>query len=369
MGLNVAVADYNPNAVGIPCADKYYNASTIDIPAICAVARDYQPDGIMTLATDMPMRSIAAATTLLGLPGISVETALKSTDKYEMIKAFKANNIESPWYYYLKDQADLSSCCSAFTYPCVMKPTDNAGSRGVVLVTDASELTDAYQYSRSQSRAGHVIVEEYMQGKEVSVEIIVYQGVPHVLAVTDKLTTGAPYFVEMGHSQPSQLAETDLARIRDLASRAVLAVGIDNCPAHVEIILTADGPKMVELGARMGGDCITTHLVPYSTGIDMVKAAIEISLGIEPDFTPTLHKAGAVRFLGSEIGVIRSIEGKEKALQVPNVKSVQMFKQEGDVAQGVHNSLDRVACVLAQADAVPMAVEACQKGLDLIEIK
>ena len=104
MGLDVAVADYDSNAVGISFADHYFNASTIDIGAICKVAQEYCPDGIMTLATDMPMRSVAAATTLLGLPGISMDTAIKATDKGEMIKAFKEHNVESPWYYIIQNE-------------------------------------------------------------------------------------------------------------------------------------------------------------------------------------------------------------------------------------------------------------------------
>ncbi|MCQ2217097.1 MAG: ATP-grasp domain-containing protein [Paludibacteraceae bacterium] len=368
MGHFVAVADYNPDAIGIPYADQYFNASTIDVEAICKVAQEFRPDGIMTLATDMPMRSIAAATTQLGLPGISVETALKSTDKWEMIKAFVAHGVEAPRYVFLADEKDLQTHRSEISYPCIMKPTDNAGSRGVILVNNPSELDDAYCYSRSQSRSGRVIVEEYMRGKEVSVEVIVYQGVPHVLAVTDKLTTGAPYFVEMGHSQPSQLPETDLVQIRDLASRAVLAVGINNGPAHVEIMLTDKGPKMVELGARMGGDCITTHLVPLSTGIDMVKATIDIALGKEPDLRQTIHKASVVRFVAAKEGIIQSIEGEEEVLRQPNIKHLQLFKHIGDESTEIHNSLDRVACVIAQAATVSEAIEACKQGSEKLKI-
>lgn len=309
LGHVVAVADYNPSAIGIPYADRYYNASTIDVEAICDVAKDFRPDGIMTLATDMPMRSIAAATTLLGLPGISMDTAVKTTDKWEMIKAFKEHDVESPWFYIIERENDWDFVRKRITSPCVLKPTDNAGSRGVILVETVQKLDEAYQYSKSQSRGGKVIVEEYMRGNEVSVEVIVYKGKVHILAITDKLTTGAPYFVEMGHSQPSRLPEKDLLKIRDLTSRAIKAVGIENGPAHVEVMQTKQGPKMIELGARMGGDCITTHLVPLSTGIDMVKATIDIALGIEPDIIPKFSKGSAIRFFKDPCGVIESIEG------------------------------------------------------------
>lgn len=368
LGHYVAVADFNPNAVGIPFADKFYNASTIDIDAICEVAKDFQPDGIMTLATDMPMRSIAAATSLLALPGISMDTAIKSTDKGEMIKAFKEHGVESPWFYIIEKAEQLQEVMPRIEYPCILKPTDNAGSRGVMLVNSEAELMEAYQYSVSQSRGGWVILEEYMTGPEVSVEVMVVDGEPHVLQVTDKLTTGAPYFVEMGHNQPSMLPTEDVKKIKDLACRAVKSVGINCGPSHVEIKLTPSGPKMVELGARMGGDCITTHLVPLSTGVDMIKATIDVSLGITPDITPTLHKGSAIRFFDAPCGIISDIEGLEEAKQFEGVLEISLTKAVGDEVSEIHSSLDRCGFVIAQCDSASEAIEVCEKAKKEIQI-
>lgn len=369
MGLEVAVADYDPKAVGIPFADRYFNASTIDVDAICKVAQEYRPDGIMTLATDMPMRSVAAATALLGLPGISMDTAIKATDKGEMIKAFEVHGVESPWFRIIKDQEDLNAAKRDFSYPCVMKPTDNAGSRGVTLLRSEEDLEDAYAYSRRQSRGGAVIVEEFLQGSEVSVEVMVVDGEPHVLAVTDKLTTGAPHFVEMGHSQPSQLAESDVAKIKDLAVRAVLAVGINCGPAHVEIMNTKDGPKMIELGARMGGDCITTHLVPLSTGIDMVRATIDVSLGNCPDIEPKWDKGSAIRFFNAPRGKIRLISGMEEASRIEGVKELFLPKKVGESIGEIFSSIDRSGYVIAQGFSARKAVEVCESALSLVKFE
>lgn len=368
LGHYVAVADFNPNAVGIPYADEFYNASTIDIEAICKVAEEFKPDGIMTLATDMPMRSIAAATSRLGLPGISMDTAIKSTDKGEMIKAFKEHGVESPWFYVIENVTMLNVLLPQLSYPCILKPTDNAGSRGVMLVESVEELLEAYQYSVSQSRGGLVILEEYMTGPEVSVEVMVVNGEPHVLQVTDKLTTGAPYFVEMGHNQPSMLPTEDVEKIKDLACRAVKSVGINCGPSHVEIKLTPTGPKMVELGARMGGDCITTHLVPLSTGIDMIKATIDVSLGLKPDIAPTLQKGSAIRFFDASCGVISAIEGVEEALAIDGVQEISFTKNVGDEVTGIHSSLDRCGFVIAQCDSASDAIEVCERTKEKIQI-
>ena len=285
-----------------------------------------------------------------------------------MIKAFKEYGVESPWFYIIENVTMLNALLPQLSYPCILKPTDNAGSRGVMLVKSAEELIEAYQYSVSQSRGGLVILEEYMTGPEVSVEVMVVDGEPHVLQVTDKLTTGAPYFVEMGHNQPSMLPAEDVEKIKDLACRAVKSVGINCGPSHVEIKLTPTGPKMVELGARMGGDCITTHLVPLSTGIDMIKATIDVSLGLTPDITPTLQKGSAIRFFDAPCGIITAIEGVEEALAIDGVQEISFTKNVGDEVTGIHSSLDRCGFVIAQCDSASDAIEVCERTKEKIQI-
>ena len=369
LGYYTIVADYNPQAIGIQYADEFHNVSTIDEEGIARLAEQIRPDGIMTLATDMPMRALAVATTRLGLPGISYDTAVKATDKGEMIKAFQAAHVEHPWFLIVDDEAHLKSLLPKVKYPCVMKPTDNAGNRGVCYVSNESELLSQYAYSHQNSRKGKVIIEEYMEGKEVSVEIIVYHGKVHILAVTDKLTLGKPYFVEIGHAEQSMLDTESVEKIKDLATRAVKAVGIDDSPAHVEIMLTKEGPKMVELGSRMGGGCITTHLVPLSTGIDMIQSVINMSMGMEPDIVPKFNRGSALRHIVGVEGIIHSIEGLEAARSIPGVNEVTILKNVGEEVHPFMNGSDRIGYVIASADNTADAISICEKALSKIKIK
>ncbi|MBO4918304.1 MAG: ATP-grasp domain-containing protein [Bacteroidales bacterium] len=368
MGLYVGVADYNPKAVGIPFADEYYNASTMDEDAVLRAAEEFKPDGIMTLATDMPMRGVAKVSEKLGLHSISYETAVKATDKYEMIKAFKEHGVPSPWYYLVSSLEDMNALEGRVVFPCIIKPTDNAGSHGVAKVSSFSELLNSYEYSRGNSRHGNVIVEEYLDGPEISVEVMVVSGEVHILQITDKLTTGAPYFVEMGHSQPSMLSPEVQRQIREVATAACLAVGIDKGPAHVEMKVTSHGPVMIELGARMGGDNITSHLVPLSTGIDMVKATIQVALGEEPDITPTLHCGSAIRYFDAPCGTIKSISGVENALKLSGVREVILTKDVGEESVPIRCSNDRIGSVIAQSETAEKAVVIACKARDLISI-
>jgi biotin carboxylase len=371
MGHSVIVADFNSKAIGIPYADEFYNVSTIDIEAISRLAKNIQPDAIMTLATDLPMRSVAAATTLLNLPGISFEAAVKATDKAEMIRAFKEHHVESPWFHIIENEKEVLEIARAIQFPCIVKPTDNSGSRGVILVNQAADFVNACNYSRNHSRGGKIIVEEFMTGSEVSVEIIACEGNVHVIAVTDKITTGKPYFVELGHSQPSMIPPDMLNQIQDLAIRAVKAVGINQGAAHVEIMLTDKGPKMVELGARLGGDCISTHLVPLSTGVDIVKAAIELSLGKVPDLSPRFTKGSAIRYFTSKAGIIKAFSGIQQALKMDGIQEITFTKATGEDAPSIKSSTDRIGYVISQGKDAVQAVQYCEEAMKkvIIQIK
>lgn len=368
MGLEVAVVDYDPAAAGIRYADRYYNASTMDEDAVVKAAEDFRPDGIMTLATDMPMRGVAKASDRLHLHSIDYGTAVRATDKHEMMRAFREHGVPSPRYFPVRSFDGLKELEGKLTYPCIMKPVDNAGSHGVVKVESFGQLLESYDYSHGFSRSGNVIVEEFLDGPEVSVEVMVVEGRVNVLQITDKLTTGAPYFVEMGHSQPSMLPESTQAAVCSLARRACRAVGLRKGPAHVEMKVTPDGPKMVEMGARMGGDNITTSLVPLSTGIDMVKATIDMALGGQPDMEPTLRCGSAIRFFRVPSGIIRSIRGVEEARAIPGVREIVFTKGIGDESVPVRCSNDRVGFVTAQAATAGEAVKVCGEAMKIIDI-
>lgn len=368
MGLYVGVADYNPQAIGIQYANEFFNASTMDEHAVLSAAIKFKPDGIMTLATDMPMRGVAKVSEKLGLHSISYDTAVKATDKFEMIQAFKAHDVASPWFFTVDSLDELKNLEGQLSYPCIMKPTDNAGSHGVVLAHGFEDLLQSYEYSRASARHGRVIIEEYLKGDEVSVEVMVVDGQVNVLQITDKLTTGAPHFVEMGHSQPSRHPIETQQAIKELAIQACKAVGIDQGPAHVEMMVTKRGPVMIELGARMGGDNITTSLVPLSTGIDMVKATIDVAMGNQPDIEPCLHCGSAIRYIAAPEGIIKSIDGIDEAKKVLGVRDVIMTKVVGEPSTAIHCSNDRIGSVITQAETAEKAVRVCEEALAKIKI-
>ncbi len=372
MGLRVVAVDMNPEAIGfqVPGIETEV-ISTIDIPAVLEAAKKHEIDGVMTLACDMPMRTVAAVAREMGLVGVTDDTALKATDKAVMRQCLRENDVPVPRFYSVSNEKEYARAVATFTTPFVVKPADNSGSRGIVLVEDIHNkaiVEKAYVYSRQYSRNGNVMVEEYMRGPEVSVETLSVDGVCHVIQITDKLTTGAPHFVEMGHSQPTRHDPETAEKIRQVVIAANRAVGIQNGPSHTEVIVTAEGPKIVEIGARLGGDCITTHLVPLSTGVDMVENCIRIALGEAPDLMLKFQKGSAIRYFTQKTGVVTDIAGVEQAKKMEGIRQVSIVHGVGEQVGEIDSSAARMGFVIAQSDSAEQAVALCEAAKEMIKI-
>jgi len=371
MGLEVIAVDMDRNAVGFKQADICLPISTIDIPGVVAAAKEYKVKGVMTLASDMPMRTVAAVAKECGLVGIDMDTAQKATNKAIMRQCLKEHGVPIPHFCKVTSEREYYSAIKEFDGRFIVKPADNSGSRGVYLVesgNDSTQVNMAFVHSKAYSRSGDIVVEEFMEGPEVSVETLSLDGKVHVVQITDKLTTGAPFFVEMGHSQPTQLSAAVAKDIRRVATMAVEAIGIKDGPSHTEIKVTNEGAKIVELGARLGGDCITTHLVPLSTGVDMVKCCILIALGENVDIAQKYTKGAAVRYFYSHAGELRGITGVKAAESEPGIKQVSIVKNIGDILTNIESSTDRAGFVIAQADNAKEAVAAAERGRSLISL-
>ena len=368
MGLNVVALDMNPDAIGfnVPGVIKEV-ISTIDIPAAVKAAKKHQIDGVMTLATDMPMRTVAAIAGECGLPGISEETAIKATDKSAMREALLNAGVPVPVFYKVNNLDELKTAVSRISGSFMVKPADSSGSRGILKVDGKDKASEAYEYAKSFSRNGIVIVEDCMVGPEVSVETLAYEGEVHVIQITDKITTGAPHFVEMGHTQPTRLDCAD--EIKKIAIAANKAIGIKFGPSHTEIIVTKEGPKIVELGARLGGDCITTHLVPLSTGVNMVEACIKIALGMKPDIQSTLSCGSAIRYFHQNPGIIKSISGIEEAERISGIQQISIVHGVGERITEIVDSGSRMGFAIAQGKDADDASQKCEEALSKIRIE
>lgn len=350
MGLRVIVFDYDKNAPGSKLADEFYEISTIDINKALEKSKEVRPDAVMTLATDMPLRTVAAIADELHLNAISIETAFSTTNKAIMRQKLKEDFVPIPNYFKVTERKMFNDCVNFFKgNKFIVKPADNSGSRGVYLCDASTDTNEVFDYSMSHSRSGEIVIEEYMTGREVSVETFAVNGHINIIAITDKVTTGPPYFVELQHTQPSSLSNDIQNSIKEVAVAANKALKIENGPSHVEIIVTDEGPKVVELGARLGGDNISTSLVPLSTGVNLVKASINLALNRKPDLLKKYTRAATIQYLNYTSGTIVSINGERSISKMQGVYEFTISKHINDTIPEIKNSNDRIGYFICEA--------------------
>ena len=298
MGIETHVFAWAADDVGEKSADFFYPISITEKEAILSKCRELQIDGICSIASDLASITVNYVAANMGLVGNSVESSHLSTNKHAMRECFYKNNDPSPQSILAQSLKDLENI--DFTYPVIVKPVDRSGSRGITKLMDSEGLEEAIGTACEQSFAEQALIEEFVDGKEYSVECLSYHGVHHFLALTLKFTTGAPHFVETGHLQPAQVSEEMLEKVKRVTFHALDSLQIKNGASHTELKITPSGDiKIIEIGGRMGGDCIGSSLVRLSTGIDFVRAVIQIALGQRPDFVRKKNCAAAIRFICS----------------------------------------------------------------------
>ena len=277
MGVEVhCFAWDNSFAVCRDIADYFYPISVLEKDLILNKCKEIQINGIVTIATDICIPTIAYVANQLNLIGNSEKSAYISTNKFEMREAFLKNNVSSPKSIKVENINEINCILN---YPLIVKPTDSSGSRGVTKVFSKNELSMAIERAIENSIEKKAVIEEFIEGVEVSVESISWKGNHTIITITDKVTTGTPYFVELEHHQPSQLNKEIQDKIKKETIKALDALKIEYGASHAEFKITPDGKVyIIEVGARMGGDFIGSHLVQLSTGYDFLKAVIEIAL-------------------------------------------------------------------------------------------
>lgn len=373
MGYYVLAVDGNPKAPGFNVADKAICADIVNEETMLKIARDEHVDGVIHPCSEVSMAVMGRINDELGLSGISREQAICATNKHLMRKAFEKGNAPSPKSILAQDAEDAwSRLQNEFDTDAILKPSRNSGSRGIAKVSrnmDKGDFIRAYDEALSESRDHSVLIEQFIEGPEFSIEMIVWQGEIHVLTVTDKKTTGAPHFVELGHNQPSCFSDTDVETLKAAAVAGVRALGVNNCACHAEAKLMNGKAYLMEVGARLGGDFISTELTHLSTGIDMVAAAIDVALGVEPDLSAKEEPKGVcIRYFCPKPGKLVSISNTE-VLNNPHVYLWEIYSKEGDVIPAVTSSLCRSGHVIVTEKTPQKAIELAERLIESVKFE
>lgn len=362
----IVVADGNPNAPYISLADAFEHVDLKDKEGMAEVALAHQVDGVFTAGTDFSS-TVAWAAEKAGLPGIGYEAALRATDKGLMRQAFSLKGVPSPRFAVLEQGDPLPD---DFDFPLVIKPVDNMGARGIRRIDTSHELERAVPGALALSRRGQVIIEEYIEGPEYSLDAIVEDGSVTVCGFADRHICFAPYFVEMGHTMPTSVTAADRKAVIRAFEQGIQAIGIRNGAAKGDIKMGKNGPVIGEIAARLSGGYMSGWTYPYSSGVEVTEAALNIAVGLKAgNLSPVKTLTVAERAWISIPGIIQSRSGVEEAGSIPGVKDVFSRYQPGDQVVFPVNNVQKCGNVIAAAQTRSEAAAAADRARSRVFIR
>jgi len=358
-GLHVIAVDRDPRAPGFRYADRRAILSSEDEPAVERLARSAHIAGLVAPGTDWPVGIAARIADHLRLPHpLSPASAAAAVSKLRQRERFEAHSVPQPGWRALTREDPLDG----LPVPAVVKAPDRQGQRGLSLVTRRSELVGAVERAFEASRVGVALVEELVEGPEVTVNAFSVGGRFVPLTVTDRHTADPPAFgVALAHVWPSEHAPVEVARL------ATEALGIENGPTYTQLRLGPDGPRVVELAARLGGGH-DAELCRAALGVDLNALAIAAALG-EPLEAPRpqAQAGGAVtRFLVPPEGRLATTHGVEEAREVEGVVDLHVYCAPGHEFGPFRTGSDRAGAVIAVGASREEALARARRVTDLI---
>lgn len=344
-GMETHVFAWECDDAGEQEADYFYPISIVEKEQILEKCREINPVGIISIASDLAVVAVNYVAEKLGLTGNGIKSTLITTNKYFMRKTFERRGDPSPRYISSDELTD--DLMKMLHLPLIIKPVDRSGNRGVTKISDRTEIEKAVSEAKNVSFEKKAVIEEYVDGQEYSVEYISWKGKHTFLALTQKFTTGEPYFVETGHVQPAKVPVETLQKIQEIVQHALDSLLIKNGASHSEIKITPSGDiKIIEIGARMGGDCIGSDLVQISTGYDYIDMVIDIACGKEPSFKKICKGQRA------EIQFILNQEDLRKFEEIKSVKPECIYYvselRKPEEGKKVRDSTDRCGYYIMQ---------------------
>jgi biotin carboxylase len=373
MGLRTIVTDYNRRSPGFTMADIALEVSTRNIDFSVLIARriaDQIPvHGVLTVGTDAS-RTVSAVAAALELPGIRYDVAERATNKVKMRQCLKEHGVPSPDFEYVWSREDARRAVNRLGLPLVIKPADNMGARGVRLLSHKREIDDAFTAARRASVSGMLIIEEFMQGEELSIDALVWDGRIEITGIADRIINGSPYFIELGHTMPTIMPQKVQEEAVEVMKQGIRALGIDTGAAKGDIKITPEGPKIGELAARLSGGFMSGYTYPLATGVNLMSAALRISMGEDPgDLTPKFNRVSAERAIIPPPGKITSIKGLDQARALPGVENIFTMYQVGDMFSNPTCNMGKFGNLIAVADTREELFSVCEKALSRIEIQ
>lgn len=359
MGVRTLVVDKDPNAPARAVADTFCPIDIIDNQAVLSLARSEGIDGILAL-NDFGVPCAAFVAEKLGLSGISREGARNATSKLAMRRIWEKSGVPSARFRLVSSDMEAKQAAEDFGYPVIIKPANSigGGSRGVSLIQNENEIQGGIQFARAAYQENDVLIEEYLNGKEYSVETLTWNGETQIVNIGRNIKTPPPYRVNTKIIYPAKLEKAQQQTTYDVIRQGIRTMGITVGAAHVEFCFTSDGPRLIELGARTGGGAIPGLVTQSSTGIKFLDEVIRVALGEKPrSLRPTRNRTSVYHFFLPRPGIIKNIQGVEQARKQPGILDVILTKNPGDTIPPIRTGLDRPGAIISEGRDCVEAVE------------
>lgn len=366
LGYYVYCLDANPKAEGFQSASESAVINIVDEEACLAFARQKNIDGVLTAATDYSVLTMSRIATELGLPGINYDSARLIKNKASVRKVLFDAKADDTGYSHIVDSKECAHHIKdEVVYPVMVKPCDGSGSRGAARVDSEDEFVKACEIAMRCSLSHMAVAEPFVHGREYGVESFVNNGDIYILAVMQKDMTLPPYYAELGHAIPSGLGEELEQKVKNCVRQALVAMGVNHGSVNMDLLINDIGDvHIIDVGARMGGNLIGSHIIPLGTGVDYMGNMIKAAVGDPVDFTPTSKGVQvATRLLALTPGVIERLPDFNNLKDTYNV-TIEHHLSIGDTINEYHTNLDGCGYVVATGnDAKSLA----EKVKDLID--
>lgn len=351
--IETVLLDGNENCLARAIPDKFYKVNIFNIEDVKKIAVDEKVDLIITVCADQVLLVVAEVSEMLGLPCyIGYKQAQDVSDKIRMKKIFKDNKIPTTKYLEL-ESLDMNEIAK-LNYPLVVKPVDAYSSKGVRKAETEKELIAYYNEAKKISRSGGVIVEEFFEGEEISVDAFVLNGKAHILSITNsEKVKDKDRFVIFRGRYPAAIPDTIRNQIEDVAQKIADSFGLVNSPLLVQLLHNNENISVLEFCARTGGN-MKWLLIKNSCGVDVITATIDITLGLVPDITPKEVNNNVVvnDFIYCKPGVFDHFEGFDELVENGIINEFHPVRTKGTEMHGVTSSSDRIAGMNIIADSV-----------------
>ncbi|MBU42638.1 MAG: dehydrogenase [Spirochaetaceae bacterium] len=373
MNINPVVFDMDAEAPGRVIAHRFVQMSTRDIDGCVREAKKLSQEmsihGAITAGTDAS-RAVSAIAAALDLPGIRYSDAEAASNKVLMRKRLRKAGVPVPDFFPVWNLKEARDGLDELGCPAVLKPAENMGARGVIKIRDRSELVAAYRHAKKHSTTGEMILEQYMEGPELSVDALTFNGEFWITGVADRIIDKEPFFIERGHNMPSAMDASILQEVERVMIAGMKALGIHTGAGKGDIKVTPQGVKIGELAARLSGGWMSSHTYPIHSGVQLYRAAIEIATGQRPtNLKPNRNRIVIERGLFSPPGRIISLSGDQAMRQVPGVEEVILTKKPGQIMQELTSNIDKVGHVICSGETLADAEFVAAQAMRLFELE